>query len=297
MHDAVHDSLSGLPNRELFLDRLAIVAKRATLEPLVRPALLFIDIDKFKSVNASFGLIVGDSLLLTVARRLGRNLGPQDTLARVGGDQFALLLLSQSNPSELAMLAEQVRRSLRAPINIAGQEIVLTASIGIALYDGPDEDPAELLREAEIAMYRAKRGGAGPHRDLQRRDAHREGQPPRARERAAARHREEAAEARLPADLLPAHGDAGRLRGAGALGASHARHPQPGRVRAHRRGDGPDRQARLLRAGARRARGLALAEGAAAAGRARCSSASTSRAGSCSGRSWSRRCATSSAAP
>src|SRR5215831_13656439 len=159
LHDAVHDSLSGLPNRELFLDRLAIVAKRATLEPLVRPALIFINIDKFKSVNGSFGLIVGDSLLLTISRRLARNLGPQDTLARVGGDQFALLLLSQSNPSELAMLAEQVRRSLRAPINIAGREIVLTASIGIALYDGPDEDPAELLREAEIAMYRAKRTG------------------------------------------------------------------------------------------------------------------------------------------
>ena len=159
MHDAVHDSLTGLPNRELFLDRLTIAAKRATLEPLVRPALLFIDIDKFKSVNTAFGLIVGDSLLLTIARRLGRNLGPQDTLGRVGGDQFALLLLNQSDARELAMLAEQVRRSLRAPINIAGQEIVLTASIGIALYDGPDEDPAELLREAEIAMYRAKRAG------------------------------------------------------------------------------------------------------------------------------------------
>ncbi|HEY5826769.1 MAG: EAL domain-containing protein [Hyphomicrobiaceae bacterium] len=162
LHDAVHDSLSGLPNRELFLDRLAIAAKRATLEPLVRPALLYIDIDKFKTVNSAFGLVVGDSLLLTIARRLARNLGPQDTLGRVGGDQFALLLLSQSDARELAMLAEQVRRSLRAPINIAGQEIVLTASIGIALYDGPDEDPAELLREAEIAMYRAKR--AGPDR-------------------------------------------------------------------------------------------------------------------------------------
>jgi diguanylate cyclase (GGDEF)-like protein/PAS domain S-box-containing protein len=162
LHDAVHDSLTGLPNRELFLDRLAIAAKRATLEPLVRPALLFIDIDKFKAVNTALGLVVGDSLLLTIARRLGRNVGPQDTLGRVGGDQFALLLLSQSDPRELAMLAEQVRRSLRAPINIAGQEIVLTASIGIALYDGPDEDPAELLREAEIAMYRAKR--AGPDR-------------------------------------------------------------------------------------------------------------------------------------
>ena len=160
LHDAVNDSLTGLPNRELFLDRLAIAAKRAALEPLVRPALLFIDLDRFKSVNTSFGLVVGDSLLLTVARRLGRNLGPQDTLGRVGGDQFALLLLSQSDPRELAMLAEQVRRSLRAPIQLAGQEIVLTASIGISLYDGPDEDPAELLREAEIAMYRAKRSGA-----------------------------------------------------------------------------------------------------------------------------------------
>ena len=160
LHDAVNDSLTGLPNRELFLDRLAIAAKRAALEPLVRPALLFIDIDRFKSVNSSFGLVVGDSLLLTVARRLGRNLGPQDTLGRVGGDQFALLLLSQSDPRELALLAEQVRRSLRAPIQLAGQEIVLTASIGISLYDGPDDDPAELLREAEIAMYRAKRSGA-----------------------------------------------------------------------------------------------------------------------------------------
>jgi diguanylate cyclase (GGDEF)-like protein len=160
LHNAVHDSLSGLPNRELFLDRLAIAAKRATLEPLVRPSLLFVDIDKFKTANSAFGLVVGDSLLLTVARRLGRNLGPQDTLARIGGDQFALLLLSQTDPRELAMLAEQVRRAVRTPITIAGQEVVLTASIGISIYDGPDEDPAELLREAEIAMYRAKRSGS-----------------------------------------------------------------------------------------------------------------------------------------
>ena len=159
LFDAVNDSLTGLPNRELFLDRLAIAAKRATLEPLVRPALLFVDVDKFRSVNATHGLVVGDSLLLTVARRLGRHLGPHDTLARVGGNQFALLLLNQSDPRELAILAEQVRRSLRAPIDIAGQDIVLTASIGISLYDGPDDDPAELLREAMVAMYRAKRMG------------------------------------------------------------------------------------------------------------------------------------------
>ena len=268
MHDAVHDSLSGLPNRELFLDRLAIIAKRATLEPLVRPALLFIDIDKFKSVNASFGLIVGDSLLLTVARRLGRNLGPQDTLARVGGDQFALLLLSQSNPSELAMLAEQVRRSLRAPINIAGQEIVLTASIGIALYDGPDEDPAELLREAEIAMYRAKR--AGPDRIEIFNAAMRTEKDSRPALESELRRAIEKKQLKLvyqPIFYLPTE----TLAGFEALVRwehPHARAPQPRRVRARGRGDGPHRQARVLRSGPRRARGGALAEGAAAAGRA-----------------------------
>jgi diguanylate cyclase (GGDEF)-like protein/PAS domain S-box-containing protein len=160
LHNAVHDSLTGLPNRELFTDRLATAAKRATLEPLVRPSLLFIDIDMFKVASTSVGVVVADSLLLTIARRLARNLGPQDTLARIGHDQFALLLLSQTDPRELAMLAEQVRRSVRSPIAIGGQEIVLTASIGIAIYDGPDENPAELLQEAEIAMYRAKRSGS-----------------------------------------------------------------------------------------------------------------------------------------
>ena len=230
LHNAVHDSLSGLPNRELFLDRLAIAAKRATLEPLVRPSLLFIDIDKFKAANSAFGLVVGDSLLLTVARRLGRNLGPQDTLARIGGDQFALLLLSQTDPRELAMLAEQVRRSVRAPITIAGQEIVLTASIGIAIYDGPDEDPAELLREAEIAMYRAKRSGSD-RIEIFNAEMRTDKDGRVALERRAARgHREEAAEAGLSADLLPADRDAGRLRGAAALGASAPRHCSTRRI-------------------------------------------------------------------
>ena len=160
MHDAVHDSLTGLPNRALFLDRLAIAVKRAAAETQVHPTLIFIDIDKFKSVNSSFGLIVGDSLLLTIARRLARHLGDFDTLARIGGDQFALLLLNEQDPRELAMLAERVRRSLRSPIKIAGQDIVLTASIGIAAYGAHGMSPEDLLRDAEIAMYRAKRSGA-----------------------------------------------------------------------------------------------------------------------------------------
>ena len=160
LHDAVHDSLTGLPNRELFLDRLGVAMQRAKTEAQVRPTLLFIDLDKFKSVNNSFGLVVGDSLLLTIARRLQRHLGAQDTLARVGGDQFAVLFLSEQDPRELASLAERVRRSLRSPIKIAGQEIVLTGSLGIAVFDGEEESHHDLLKEAEIAMYRAKRGGA-----------------------------------------------------------------------------------------------------------------------------------------
>lgn len=160
LHDAVHDSLTGLPNRELMLDRLGVAVMRAKSKEGAAPCILFIDIDKFKSVNVSFGLVVGDSLLLTVARRLQSHLGAQDTLARVGGDQFAILLVGEHTPQDLAALAERVRRSLRAPIKIAGQEIVLTGSLGIAVYDGGEASPHDLYKEAEIAMYRAKRGGA-----------------------------------------------------------------------------------------------------------------------------------------
>lgn len=160
IHDAVHDSLTGLPNRALFFDRLAMAVKRAAVETQVHPTVIFIDIDKFKSVNSSFGIIVGDSLLLTIARRLSRHLTEFDTLARVGGDQFALLLMSEHDPRELAMLSERVRRSLRSPIKIAGQDIVLTASIGIAAFGNVGMTPEELMKDSEIAMCRAKRGGA-----------------------------------------------------------------------------------------------------------------------------------------
>lgn len=160
LHDAVHDSITGLPNRELFLDRLGVAILRAKTETTIRPTVIFIDIDKFKSVNNTFGLLVGDSLLLTTARRLQRHLGPHDTLARVGGDQFALLVVAEQAPSDLASLAERVRRSLRSPIRIAQQEIVLTGSLGIAVFDGEELSHTDLLKEAEMAMYRAKRGGA-----------------------------------------------------------------------------------------------------------------------------------------
>ena len=227
-----------------------------------------------------------------------RNLGPQDTLARVGGDQFALLLLSQSEPASWRMLAEQVRRSLRAPINIAGQEIVLTASIGIALYDGPDEDPAELLREAEIAMYRAKRAGAD-RIEIFNAEMRTEKDGRLALEGdLRARHREEAA-ARLvyqPIFYLPTE----MLAGFEAL--LRWEHPSlgtlnPTRFRARRRGDRTLSSSSAPMCWPGRARGRALAARSCRARTPRCSSASMSRAASCSGRSWSRRCAISSAAP
>ncbi len=160
LHDAVHCSLTGLPNRELFLDRLRSAVTRAKTEKAIRPAVIFIDLDKFKSANSTFGLVRGDSLLLTVARRLQRHLGPQDSVSRVGGDQFALLFTGEQEIRNLSSLAERIRRSLRAPIPLANQEIVLTGSIGIALWDEANTADDDLLKDAEVAMYRAKRGGA-----------------------------------------------------------------------------------------------------------------------------------------
>ena len=160
LHDAVHDSLTGLPNRELFIDRLGVAVLRAGTEPMVMPAVVLIDVDKFRSVNSSYGLVVGDSLLLTLARRLQRHLAAKDTLARIGGNQFALLMMQAHDAIELAEFAESIRRSVRAPIKIAGQDIVMTAALGIAIWDQKVASAAELLKEAEIAMYRAKRGGA-----------------------------------------------------------------------------------------------------------------------------------------
>ena len=129
LFDAVHDNLTGLPNRELFLDRMEAAFAFARTEQSIRPTVLVIDIDRFKQVNDSVGIAVGDSILLTIARRLARLLKPQDTLARLGGDQFALILLSEKEPARIVAFAETLRRTLRAPIAFNDREIFLTASI------------------------------------------------------------------------------------------------------------------------------------------------------------------------
>jgi diguanylate cyclase (GGDEF)-like protein len=118
-----------------------------------------IDLDRFKQVNDSVGIAVGDSILLTLARRLGRLLKPQDTLARLSGDQFALILLSEKESERIIAFAETLRKGLRAPITFNDREIFLTASIGLALSDGQPNRTEEVLKDAELAMYHAKRIG------------------------------------------------------------------------------------------------------------------------------------------
>jgi diguanylate cyclase (GGDEF)-like protein/PAS domain S-box-containing protein len=159
MHDAVHDNLTGLPNRELFLDRLEAALSFARADSTIRPTVMVIDIDRFKQVNDAVGVAVGDSILLTLARRLGRLLKPQDTLARLGGNQFGLLLLSEREPPRITAFADTIRRTLRAPITFNDREQLLTASIGLALADSQPQRKEDFLKDAELAMYHGKRIG------------------------------------------------------------------------------------------------------------------------------------------
>lgn len=159
LFDAVHDNLTGLPNRELFIDRMEAVFAYARSDPQIRPSVLVIDIDRFKQVNDSIGISAGDSILLTVARRLTRLLKPQDTLARLAGDQFAVILMSEREPARIVALTESLRRTMRAPIAYSDREIFLTASIGLALVENQPHRTEEALKDAELAMYHAKRIG------------------------------------------------------------------------------------------------------------------------------------------
>jgi diguanylate cyclase (GGDEF)-like protein len=159
LHDAVRDNLTGLPNRELFLDRLTAVLGLAKSNPAFRPTVLVMDLDRFKQVNDSVGMAVGDSILLTLARRLGRLVKPQDTLARLAGDQFGLLLLSERDSARITSVTETLRKTLRAPITFRDREIFLTASIGLTLAGAAPQRAEEVLKDAELAMYHAKRVG------------------------------------------------------------------------------------------------------------------------------------------
>jgi len=160
LHDSVRDNLTGLPNRELFADRLESALVFARMDQNVRPSVLIIDIDRFKQINEQIGVAMGDSILLTVAHRLTRLLQPQDTLARLRGDVFAIILVSENHPDHVISIADSVRRALSTPVRFSDRDIALFASIGVAFYDQQVHPGAEeMLDDAEIAVRHAKRGG------------------------------------------------------------------------------------------------------------------------------------------
>jgi diguanylate cyclase (GGDEF)-like protein/PAS domain S-box-containing protein len=159
LHDAVHDNLTGLPSRELFLNRLEAMISIARTEENVRPTVYLIDIDRFKQVNDSLGISAGDTILLTIARRLHRLLKPRDSLARLGGDQFALMLLSESEAGRIASVAEAINHAIRSPITFAKREIVLTASIGLVSWTAGQTTAEDMVKDAELAVHHAKRLG------------------------------------------------------------------------------------------------------------------------------------------
>ncbi len=159
LHDAVHDNLTGLPNRSLFFDRLGAALIQASQDTRMRPAVVVVDIDRFKQVNEAAGLSAGDAILLTLSRRLSRLLRPQDSLARLSGDKFAVILMSEREPERVLAFAEMIRRAISTPVTYAEREIFFTAAIGIALHDAQLVKADEMYKNAEIAMTHAKRQG------------------------------------------------------------------------------------------------------------------------------------------
>jgi diguanylate cyclase (GGDEF)-like protein len=161
--DALHDPLTKLPNRSLFLDRLRLALSRAgRLQSLV--AVLFLDLDGFKSVNDSLGHTAGDQLLIEVAARLRQCLRPADTVARLGGDEFGILLEDVGRSDGEHAVAERILKALRPPVVVEGKALVTHASIGIALGASAGEAAGDLLRQADLAMYAAKADGKDRHR-------------------------------------------------------------------------------------------------------------------------------------
>jgi diguanylate cyclase (GGDEF)-like protein/PAS domain S-box-containing protein len=160
-HDAFHDALTGLPNRALFMDRLGSLMGR-TRRRGHQFAVLFLDLDRFKVVNDSLGHALGDMLLISVADRLRGVLRTTDTVARLGGDEFTIVL-EINHLADAVRMAERIQDELRVPFRVGEHEIFTTASIGIALSATGYERPHDVLRDADIAMYRAKSRGRGIH--------------------------------------------------------------------------------------------------------------------------------------
>ena len=155
-HRAFHDPLTSLANRALFAERLEHAMVRAGQGSV---AVLFLDLDNFKTVNDTLGHAAGDALLVAATKRLLLCVRREDTIARLGGDEFTVLLEDMPDPSDAARMAERIGEALRAPFELAGQSVSISSSIGIALDTDRSHGPDDLLREADMAMYRAKSSG------------------------------------------------------------------------------------------------------------------------------------------
>ena len=163
MHDAFHDVLTGLANRALFIDHLRLRIERAKRETNPLFAVLFLDFDRFKVINDSLGHAEGDKLLIAVAQRLETTLRSSDLIARLGGDEFTILLNELDEASHASQIATRIQELLKAPFELEGGEIYMSASIGIALGTNGKITAEDMLRNADIAMYRAKAKGKARH--------------------------------------------------------------------------------------------------------------------------------------
>jgi diguanylate cyclase (GGDEF)-like protein/PAS domain S-box-containing protein len=157
-HGAYHDALTGLPNRTLFIQRLTQGMAQSRKQLSHSFAVLFLDLDRFKAINDSLGHMVGDRLLIAIARRLENCVRAGDTIARLGGDEFAILLDHIEDARDAVRVAERALAEL-GTFNIDGHELITTASIGIAISNADYAEPDHVIRDADTAMYRAKAGG------------------------------------------------------------------------------------------------------------------------------------------
>jgi diguanylate cyclase (GGDEF)-like protein/PAS domain S-box-containing protein len=161
--NALHDALTGLPNRALLMDRLEQSIARAQRTTDARFAVLFLDLDHFKTLNDSLGHLAGDQLLVQIAHRLGECLRSTDTVARLGGDEFAIIVADLENDETAANIAERIQEALGEPFELEGHRVFTSASVGITLSSEKYKRAADFLRDADTAMYRAKSQGRARH--------------------------------------------------------------------------------------------------------------------------------------